>query len=160
MTFDLSNPASVVAEATRRQQLRDAGADTFAEGSSSEAGARIIDDAERGRLEKEIEHACDKLVLAIGGRVVRFSHPGKTKQTPGIADRLYCFPTLRLATWFECKTPEGKQRPDQKLFEEDVVRCGHEYTLGGLGDFKAWLVARGVVTGFDAGGHPITRSAA
>lgn len=154
MPLDLTDPESLRAEALRRQRLRDAGATSF-EKRTSVAGARVIDDAERGRLEKEIELECDRIVLALGGKVVKFSHPGKTKQTPGIADRLYGFPWLRLAVWWECKTPDGKQRPDQKLFQEDVTSCGHEYGLGGLGDFKAWLVARGVVAGFYQDGTPI-----
>lgn len=154
MTLDLTDPASLIAEAQRRTQLRNAGARTF-EPTSIVAGDRVIDEAELGRLEKEIEAACDKIVLALGGRIVKFSHPGKTKQTPGIADRLYCFAWLRLAVWWECKTPDGTQRPDQKLFQEDVTSCGQSYALGGLGDLKAWLVARGVVAGFNADGTPI-----
>lgn len=157
MPLNLSDPASVIAEAARRTQLRDAGARTF-EPTAIVSGDRIIDEAELGRLEKEIEHECDRIVLALGGKVVKFSHPSKTKQTPGIADRLYGFPWLRLAVWWEAKTPDGKQRPDQKLFQEDITSCGHEYALGGLGDFKAWLVARGVVAGFNVDGTPLPLS--
>lgn len=155
LPVDLNDVAAVVAESRRRQQLRDQGATTFAPDVDA-SGARVIDDAEIGRLEKEIELACDKLVRALGGIVVKFSHPGKTKQTPGIADRLYGFPRHRAALWFEVKTPTGKQRPDQRTFEEDVRACGQEYALGGLGDLRAWLVAHRLVAGFDADGQPIT----
>jgi hypothetical protein len=155
--IDVTDPAAVRAEAERRRELLARGAKSFDASLDpiAAAGARVVDAAELGKLEKEIEHACDKLVLAIGGKVVKFSHPGKTKQTPGIADRLYGFPWLRLAVWWECKAPAGKQRPDQKLFQEDVTSCGQEYALGGLGDLKQWLVARGVVAGFHADGTPI-----
>lgn len=153
--LDLTDPAAVRAEAERRTALRNAGARTLA---PPPAAQRIIDEAELGRLEKEIELACDRLVLSIGGRVVKFSHPGKTKQTPGIADRLYGFPWLQLAVWWECKTPAGKQRPDQKLFQEDVTSCGQSYALGGLGDLKHWLVTRGVVAGFHQDGTPLPLS--
>lgn len=156
MPLDLTDPESVRLEALRRQRLRDAGAISFIARDETESGARVIDEAEIGRLEKEVELECDRIVLALGGTVVKFSHPGKTKQTPGIADRLYGFPWLRLAVWWEAKAPNGAQRPDQKLFQEDVTSCGHEYGLGGLGDFKAWLVARGVVAGFNPDGTPIT----
>lgn len=155
--FDLTDPAAVIAEAQRRRELLARGAKSFDASVDpiAAAGARVIDEEELGKLEKIIEHECDRLVRAIGGRVIRFSHPGKTKQTPGIADRIYGFPWLRLATWWEVKAPAGRQRPDQKVFEEDVTSCGQEYALGGLGDLKQWLVARGVVAGFNADGTPI-----
>jgi hypothetical protein len=160
--IDVGNPEAMLAEARRRQELRERGARTF-DDRPDVAGAyalplddeRTIDDAELGKLEKEIEHAGDKITLAIGGRVIKFSHPGRTKQTPGIADRLYCFPRLKRAVWWEWKAPEGKQRPDQEIFEEDVTSCGHEYHVGGLGDYKNWLAANGVVAGFNTDGTPI-----
>lgn len=117
-------------------------------------GGRIVEDGERGQLEKELQHQGDKLTLAIGGRVVRFSQPRRTGQTRGIADSLYCFPRLGLAVWWEWKAPDGRQRPDQRDFEELVSACGHLYRTGGLGDYKAWLAERGVCA-FDAEGRPI-----
>src|SRR5579884_3775958 len=47
---------------------------------------RAVDDAQ---LEKAIEHVGDLLMQELGFEVIRFSHPGKTKQTEGIADRRY-----------------------------------------------------------------------
>jgi hypothetical protein len=40
----------------------------------------------------------------------------------------------------EVKTPRGKQRPGQVLFEELVTACGHDYLEGGVGDLRVWLV--------------------
>jgi hypothetical protein len=145
--IDVGNPEAMLAEARKRQELRAKGVWTFDQDRHPSGtdyalpldDERTIDDAEIGKLEKEIEHAGDKITLAIGGRVIKFSHPGRTKQTPGIADRLYCFPRLKRAVWWEWKAPEGKQRPDQEIFEEDVTSCGHEYHVGGLGDYKRWL---------------------
>jgi hypothetical protein len=63
---DLSNADAVRAEAERRHSLREQGATTFAPELDAK-GARVIDDAEIGRLERDIEAACDKLVRALGG---------------------------------------------------------------------------------------------
>ncbi len=150
--IDLTNPAEVRREAERRQQLRAQGARTFDDRVTNSPenddsnDHRIIDPIEYSLDEKAIEHECDKLAQKAGGRVIRFSHPGKTQQTPGIADRLYCFPARRLAVWWEVKAPHGAQRPGQVLFEELVTASGHEYACGGIGDLRAWLIARGFGT--------------
>lgn len=111
-----------------------------------ESDARIIDPIEYQLDEKAIEHRCDQLAQKAGGRVIRFSHPGKTRQTEGIADRLYCFPAHRRAVWFEVKTPRGEQRPGQVLFEEIVTASGQEYACGGIGDLRAFLIREGFAT--------------
>jgi hypothetical protein len=174
---DLTKIEAAVAEARRRQALREQGAKTFSNEPAlteldratlpdgvlsgralltlAEQAVRVIDADEIGNLEKAIEHACDKLTLALNGRIVKFSHPGKTKQTPGVADRIYAFPRLALITWWEHKTPENKQDPAQVDFEQLVTSCGHEYHAGGLGDYKQWLVTRGVVAGFSPDGTPL-----
>ena len=159
--IDTTNPADVRREAERRQALRAQGRTTFEDvpvfaGDTLDSldtlgslSTRIIDPIEFDLDEKAIEHACDQLAQKAGGRVVRFSHPGKTQQTPGIADRLYCFPAHRLALWFECKTPYGKQRPGQVLFEELVTSCGQQYLEGGIGDLRNWLIANGIARAED-----------
>lgn len=113
--------------------------------------------ADDDRLEKAIEHEGDRLMQSLGFEVVRFSHPGKTKQTPGISDRLYLRrpraprlggrPNMRndsFAVWVEFKSAKGRQRPGQKLFQELVEACGQEYVCGGLAELRAWLTARGL----------------
>lgn len=117
-------------------------------------GDRVLDAAELGKLEKEIEDQGDKVMRALGFEVVRFSHPGRTKQTPGIPDRRYYSRRRRLAFWWEAKAPDGEQRPDQRVFQEMCEACGEPYVLGGLGDLKAWLTAHRVAV-FDARGNPI-----
>jgi hypothetical protein len=145
--IDLANPSDVRREAERRQQLRARGVRTFSDEPDShlhtkceDDRSRIIDPIEYELDEKAIEHECDKMAQKAGARVVRFSHPGKTRQTIGIADRLYCFPKVGRALWMEVKTPRGKQRPGQVLFEELVTACGHDYLEGGVGDLRVWLV--------------------
>lgn len=147
--IDVTNPTEVRREAERRQQLRARGATTYSEpelsnvdiSSNDNSPSRVIDPIEYELDEKAIEHACDVLAQKAGARVIRFSHPGKTQQTPGIADRLYCFPRAEVALWFEVKTPRGAQRPGQELFEELVTASGQHYACGGIGDLRAWLVA-------------------
>jgi hypothetical protein len=147
--IDVTNPSDVRREAERRMKLRASGFTTFDEQTSpihpigEVDRSRIIDPIEFELDEKAIEHACDQLAQKAGARVIRFSHPGKTQQTPGIADRLYCFPAKGFALWFEVKTPRGQQRPGQVLFEELVTSCGQRYACGGIGDLRAWLFANG-----------------
>lgn len=109
-------------------------------------------------LEKAIEHACDVLMQELGFEVIKFSHPGKTKQTEGIADRRYyrrprpisraTLPdgrvieeTRAVTLWFEAKSGSGRQRPGQKLFEELVTACGESYVVGTHEVLVDWLVA-------------------
>lgn len=56
------------------------------------------------------------------GRVFHAHNLGR-----GVADILVVPPG---AVWVECKGPNGRQRPDQKLFQEWVeTRWGHKYVL-------------------------------
>lgn len=124
--------------------------------------AELYGAVEDRRTEKQIEHAGDVLMQKLGFTVIRFSHPGKTKQTPGIPDRLYLrrprrqmgvlasgqeVPYARLkalSVWVEYKSASGQQRPGQKLFQELVTACGHNYVLGGIAELTAWLDAQGI----------------
>lgn len=110
-----------------------------------------VDDA---ALEKAIEAACDRLMQELGFEVIRFSHPGKTKQTEGIADRRYYrrprilerrdgrYQAPAITLWFEAKSGSGRQRPGQKLFEELVTACGEAYVCGTHEALIDWLVAQ------------------
>lgn len=103
------------------------------------------------RLEKAIEHDGDVMMQKAGFEVIKFSHPGKTKQTPGIADRRYYrrprvieraggqYLQPALSVWWEAKSATGAQRPGQKVFQELVEACGEAYVLGGLDALSAWL---------------------
>jgi hypothetical protein len=103
------------------------------------------------RLEKAIEHEADKQLRALGFEVVKFSHPGRTKQTPGIADRRYYHRGRRLAFWWEAKSPTGRQRPDQKLFQEMCDASGDLYVLGTDQDLFRWLVEQGIAARVEGG---------
>jgi hypothetical protein len=96
------------------------------------------------RLEKEHELNADRRLAAMGFEIVKFSHPGRTKQTPGIADRRYYHRGHRLSFWWEAKSATGTQRPDQRKFQELVEACGDLYVLGTDQDLFAWLAARGI----------------
>lgn len=135
-------PEEAVAEAARRAELQRRGLpfDTPASATRS----RIQCEADDERLEKVIEANGDKQLRALGFEVVRFSHPGKTKQTPGIPDRRYYHRARRLAFWWEAKSASGRQRPDQQQFQEMCEASGDVYVLGTDRDLFDWLVARGI----------------
>jgi len=151
--IDTNDPAAVRAEAERRAKLREKGARTF--GAPDSVSAAV----DARALEKQIERAGDVLMQQLGFEVIKFSHPGKTQQTPGIPDRRYYrrpriveridgrFWTPPLAVWVEYKSATGSQRPGQKLFEEMVVACDEHYVLGGIAELRAWLVAQGITDG-------------
>lgn len=128
--------AGVPADKARAQALRECGL------SDARTAAEI--EADEDRLEKAIEVAGDKQLKALGFEVVKFSHPGKTKQTPGIPDRRFYHRGRRLAFWWEAKSATGRQRPDQKLFQEMCDASGDPYVLGTDADLFAWLVERGI----------------
>jgi hypothetical protein len=128
----------VIAEADRRAELRRRGLpfDTPLEHLRTPAER----DAEDDRLEKLHELAGDKQMVALGFEVVKFSHPGKTKQTPGIPDRRYFHRARKLVLWWEAKSATGRQRPDQRYFQEMCEACGEIYVLGTDRDLFTWLV--------------------
>lgn len=106
-------------------------------------GALALGDAhalDQDALEAEELAEGDKWVRALRGVIYSFSQPRASKQTPGIADRLYCFPHIRIAFWWEAKSSTGRQRPDQKNFQRDVEACGQAYVLGTSEVLKQFLV--------------------
>lgn len=119
------------AEAAARQSLGIASAESI---ERSE-----LDEAAR---EAAVEHEGDRIMRALGFDVVRFSHPGRTKQTPGIADRRYRHARRRLALWWEAKAEWGRQSPAQRAFQLAEEACGQVYVLGTHEDLLNWLMAR------------------
>lgn len=104
----------------------------------------VLPDVDKRALEKTIELEGDRLMQKLGFEVIKFSHPGKTKQTEGIADRRYYHRRHRLAVWWEAKSATGAQRPGQRLFQELVEACGEHYVLGTHDALVTWLVHQGV----------------
>lgn len=136
------SPDEVRAEADRRRELQRRGLpfDTPAGRLLTPREQHIADE----RLEKKIEHAGDKQMAALGFEVVKFSHPGRTKQTPGIPDRRYYHRARQLSLWWEAKSATGRQRPDQRHFQEMCEACGEIYVLGTDRELFAWLVTHRV----------------
>jgi hypothetical protein len=111
-------------------------------------------DAQDAWSEKRIEAEGDDMMRKLGFEVIRFSHPGKTQQTPGIPDRRYYrrprmlelrdgrFLAPAITVWVEYKSATGEQRPGQKLFQELVEACGETYLLAGPGALETWLIAQ------------------
>jgi hypothetical protein len=82
--------------------------------------------------------------------------------TPGIPD-LYVFPPLRRQQrraaaawhpalahapfWHETKSEDGKQRPEQREWQERCAACGVAYVLGGVAEAVAHLQRIGLVQG-------------
>jgi hypothetical protein len=128
------------------EQLRAQGVPlTKAQAAAREAlGMPSPESIERSELEisareKEIEAEGDRIMRALGFDVVRFSHPGPTKQTPGIADRRYRHARRRIALWWEAKAEWGRQSPAQRDFQLTEEACGQTYVLGTHAELLNWL---------------------
>lgn len=126
--------------------------------------SRILDIREIGVREARVEQLCDTLVKKTRGKVIRFSQSRATRQTTGIADRIYTWPDYRagmdqgfrmdwrhpgLAFWYEVKADDGEQTGPQKEFERLVTRAGWIYLLGGYGDLKEQLKNYGIVLTYE-----------
>lgn len=135
-------PDEARAEAERRRELQRRGLPFDTPREQLRAPAEV--EAEDERREKAIELAGDKQMRALGFEVVRFSHPGRTKQTPGVPDRRYYHRARRLVLWWEAKSPTGRQRPEQRYFQALCESCGELYVLGTDRDLFDWLVEHGV----------------
>lgn len=145
--IDTADPVALRLEAERRTRLLAQGKRTF-----TAPDPVMIPAIDERALEKQIEAECDRMMLKLGFEVIRFSHPGKTRQTEGISDRLFLrrsriversdgrYLTKPRSVWVELKSATGKQRPGQKLFQELVEACGEAYVCGGLEALVAWLV--------------------
>ena len=99
------------------------------------------------KSEKEVERECDALMKALGWTLVRFSQPRHTMQSFGIPDRRYYPPTTAFTFkpfWLEVKKIGGKQRPDQKKFQDMCKDNGESYVIGGLAELAAHLRENGI----------------
>ena len=115
-----------------------------AEMAAGAAAARAADDA---RLEKQIVAAADKRLRALGFTVWNLSQPRASKIAAGVPDRLYTCPARGLAVLWEAKTAQGRQRPDQRVFQEHCDACGLHYVVGTDRALAAWLASRGIDLG-------------
>lgn len=104
-----------------------------------------------GPLEKEVEHACDKLMQMLGWSIVRFSQPRNSMQTRGIPDRRYYPPKIAAygeaefyAFWMEVKRAGGKQSAHQKAFQEMCKYASEDYVLGGVDELLQYLNSKGI----------------
>jgi len=114
-----------------------------------------VPEIDEGALEDDHVAAADEFMRALGFEVVSFSQKKRAKVTPGIPDRRYYRrprtpqsggPWTRtnmrceaVVLWWEAKSATGRQRPDQKLFQEMAEACGETYVLGTHEDLINWL---------------------
>lgn len=107
------------------------------------------------RLEKEIQAEVMDLLRAYGFTVYNLSQPRATKQTPGIGDVYAVNPWRRRVLWFETKTPDGRQSPDQVEFQVLHVQLESSsisYVPGGVLAAEEYLIAIGAAERTSTGG--------
>lgn len=118
----------------------------------------LRDEADAEALEDEIVEEGDRMMKALGFFVIRLSQKRAAKITAGVPDRRYYHADRRIVLWWEAKAAWGRQRPDQRVFQELCDKVGDPYVLGGLEELRTWLYLNRVAS-FDARGlpHPIPR---
>lgn len=97
------------------------------------------------RREKAVESLGDKIMVAAGFQVVRFSQARASRQTRGISDRLYINEDRALGVFWEAKTTTGKQSIHQKWFQRLMTSVGWPYLVGTEEVLLAWLRDNGVI---------------
>jgi hypothetical protein len=80
--------------------------------------------------EKQEMRLADKAARMMGFRVVNFSQPRASKQTPGIPDRLYGRADRRSVFWYESKSVKGKTSAAQKDMHAFLRASGHVVVVG------------------------------
>jgi hypothetical protein len=115
-----------------------------AEGELRSDVARVDDFLADARDEKRVVAAADKQLRALGFVVVNLSQSRASKITPGVPDRLYMHPARGVALWWEAKTATGRQRPDQRQFQEWCDACDWPYVLGTDAALFGWLQEQGI----------------
>lgn len=88
--------------------------------------------------EKQVQAAIVKRLGKLGVAVYSLSQPRATKQTAGLPDILAICPYRGIFV-VEVKAAGGKQRPEQRVFQERWERAGGRYVLGGLAEVEEFL---------------------
>lgn len=154
--MDMTMPEQI-AEAARRDDRRARGLPI--QETPVELAARL--EEEDRRLEKVIQWDVMQLLRAYSFDVFNLSQPRATKQTPGIADVYAVHVWRRRILWFETKTPDGAQSPDQIDFQVLHVQMGIaevQYVVGGVLAAEEYLISIGAAERTASGGiEPTTR---
>jgi hypothetical protein len=120
------------------------------EWAMSPAGALERADADDARLEKAIVVAGTKQMRALGFTAWNLSQARASKIAAGVPDVLFTHPARGIAVYWEAKSATGRQRPDQRVFQEHCTATGMPYVLGPDTALYDWLIAQGIA--FEEGG--------
>ena len=85
------------------------------------------------------------LLRRLGCHIADLSQRRPSHVAPGLPDAYIWPPFGKPAFWYEAKAPGGKQRPEQRQFQERCERAGVGYVLGGQRDVEAHLRTIGVL---------------
>lgn len=111
--------------------------------SGERTATMIVDEqtveADEARDERAVVVEGDRQMRARGFAVWNLSQPRASKIAAGVPDRLYTHPARRLAAFWEAKSATGRQRPDQRVFQEHMDACGIVYLLGTDAVLTDWL---------------------
>jgi hypothetical protein len=88
--------------------------------------------------EKEVQRRIVKRLGEVGCAVYSTSQARASKVSAGIPD-LICIDPHHGIFVVEVKAEGGKQRPEQRVFQERWEQAGGKYILGGLAEVEAFL---------------------
>lgn len=95
--------------------------------------------------ERDVKKSVYALLRGLGATVYDLSQSRSYQVTAGVPDAVLFLPGSRGMAWYEAKTPDGKQRPEQAAFQERCGRAGVPYVLGGLAEMKLFLRQVGIL---------------
>ena len=95
--------------------------------------------------EAEVKRRVYALLRRLGCHIADLSQGRRSHVAPGLPDAYVWPPAGKPPFWYEAKSPDGKQRSEQRVFQQRCELAGVGYVLGGYTDIEAHLRTIGVL---------------
>ena len=95
--------------------------------------------------EAEVKRRVYALLRRLGCHIADLSQGRRSHVAPGLPDAYVWPPAGKPAFWYEAKSPDGKQRSEQRVFQQRCELTCVGYVLGGYTDIEAHLRTIGVL---------------
>lgn len=89
--------------------------------------------------ESDVKRQVFALLRGLGCHIEDLSQYRPSRIAPGLPDAYVWLPFGKPPCWFEAKAPHGKQRPEQRAFQQRCERAGVGYVLGGRAEMEHHL---------------------
>lgn len=89
--------------------------------------------------EAEVKRQVYALLRGLGCHILDLSQYRPSRVALGLPDAVVFLPFSKGMAWYEAKRPGGKQRPEQRVFQERCEAAGVPYILGGKVEVETFL---------------------